>query len=204
MHMGGYPCERIDGSTASRDRQAAIDRFSKGGCANCCFHLPHTSCAARLGTHICFRSLDLCLQRAARASSSCCPRAPAARASHSQRPIPASSTTAVRPGASECFACYLVQSQPWHGTHSGQPTWAAVHICAAAMFRCHPTPHSPPPILPIYCRRLEPSERSAGHGSLPPHRPREGGRVGGARDAQGRGALLSAGSAAAAGHRMLL
>ena len=25
----GYPCERIDGSTSSRDRQAAIDRYSK-------------------------------------------------------------------------------------------------------------------------------------------------------------------------------
>ncbi len=30
LHMAGYPCERIDGSTSSRDRQAAIDRYSKG------------------------------------------------------------------------------------------------------------------------------------------------------------------------------
>ncbi len=28
--MSGYPCERIDGSTSGRDRQAAIDRYSKG------------------------------------------------------------------------------------------------------------------------------------------------------------------------------
>lgn len=32
LHLCGHPCERIDGSTSSRDRQAAIDRYSKGGC----------------------------------------------------------------------------------------------------------------------------------------------------------------------------
>jgi superfamily II DNA or RNA helicase len=31
LRLGGHPFERIDGSTSSRDRQAAIDRFSKGG-----------------------------------------------------------------------------------------------------------------------------------------------------------------------------
>ena len=30
FRLSNYPCERIDGSTASRDRQAAIDRYSKG------------------------------------------------------------------------------------------------------------------------------------------------------------------------------
>lgn len=32
MHLCGHPVERIDGSTSSRDRQAAIDRYSKGAC----------------------------------------------------------------------------------------------------------------------------------------------------------------------------
>ena len=31
MRLCGHACERIDGSTSSRDRQAAIDRYSKGG-----------------------------------------------------------------------------------------------------------------------------------------------------------------------------
>ena len=30
LRLCGHPCERIDGSTSSRDRQAAIDRYSKG------------------------------------------------------------------------------------------------------------------------------------------------------------------------------
>jgi len=30
MRMAGWPCERIDGSVKSRDRQAAIDRFTNG------------------------------------------------------------------------------------------------------------------------------------------------------------------------------
>jgi chromodomain-helicase-DNA-binding protein 7 len=30
LKMSGHAFERIDGSTSSRDRQAAIDRFSKG------------------------------------------------------------------------------------------------------------------------------------------------------------------------------
>lgn len=32
MRLSGYPYERIDGDVASRDRQSAIDRFSKGAC----------------------------------------------------------------------------------------------------------------------------------------------------------------------------
>ncbi len=31
LRLAGHATERIDGSTAARDRQAAIDRFSKGG-----------------------------------------------------------------------------------------------------------------------------------------------------------------------------
>ena len=30
LKLAGMPLERIDGSVASRDRQAAIDRFTKG------------------------------------------------------------------------------------------------------------------------------------------------------------------------------
>lgn len=30
VRLSGYPFERIDGDVAARDRQAAIDRFSKG------------------------------------------------------------------------------------------------------------------------------------------------------------------------------
>lgn len=30
FHMMSYPTERIDGGVAQKDRQAAIDRFSKG------------------------------------------------------------------------------------------------------------------------------------------------------------------------------
>lgn len=30
LRLRSYPVERIDGSVSSRDRQAAIDRYSKG------------------------------------------------------------------------------------------------------------------------------------------------------------------------------
>ena len=35
LRLSGYPFERIDGDVKSRDRQNAIDRFSKGVFTDC-------------------------------------------------------------------------------------------------------------------------------------------------------------------------
>lgn len=40
MRASQFPCERIDGSTSSRDRQAAIDRYSKGNMKFLAIFLP--------------------------------------------------------------------------------------------------------------------------------------------------------------------
>lgn len=40
LRLRKYPVERIDGSVSSRDRQAAIDRYSKGTWQNPCIIMP--------------------------------------------------------------------------------------------------------------------------------------------------------------------
>lgn len=43
LHLSNYPCERIDGDSETRSRQASIDRFMAGKSANTKLH-PSTTC----------------------------------------------------------------------------------------------------------------------------------------------------------------
>ena len=239
LKLGGHPFERIDGSTSSRDRQAAIDRFSKGGWwVGGWMGAPGAGCRAGGRPQGCPEQLyarrvarGLCRQaavpdpgaaaagrRASRQRRRLCPPAlPCPAPCRGQRELRVPAVHAGRRAGHHpdrrrhlyhlrlgwvgaAPAALLLPLAPRHplvvwGRRAGpRPCTALQAHLAGWPGCCHGWPHSrhsrtprqqarlahlaPAGLLPAptgpSCR-LEPAERPAGHGSVPPHRAGQGG-----------------------------